>query len=207
VRVWRVALDQPPARVRELSALLDRAERERAAGFVRDVDRDRFVVAHAALRRILGDWVGAAPASLRFHAGPNEKPLLRGGPHFNLSHSDGVALIAVSARGPVGVDVERVRPDCDVDAVAGRWFAPAELDRLRSVCGEERRARFFRLWTCKESCLKAGGLSLGAFERIAVSARPRGSRWRIAELRPAPGYVAAVAVDNYERIDTLDGRP
>lgn len=196
--IWRVRLDQPAARVRALFHVLDETERARAGAFLRDRDRSGFVVAHASLRQILSGYVAAAPTSLRFVGGSHGKPALATpGPHFNLSHSDGLALVAVAPDRPIGVDVERVRRDCEVDAIAQRFFGAAEVELLLQSRDDVRLARFFRLWTCKESCLKADGRGIGALERIGIwfdgAGKARTSPWAITELKPAHGYVAAVA--------------
>jgi len=76
--------------------------------------------------------------------------------HFSLSHSGELAMCAVSA-GPVGCDLERLR-ELDVLRLAGRVFHPEENAFLLSLPEAERQAAFFRLWTCKESYMKALGL-------------------------------------------------
>src|SRR5689334_21636065 len=104
VEVWHVPLDQPATVRARLEAVLDERERERAAGFRRDRDRDRWTVAHAALRQVLGCRLGAAPERLRFDSVATGKPVLAGGGlHFNLSHSEGRAVVAVAGDRPVGV--------------------------------------------------------------------------------------------------------
>ncbi|RYF66751.1 MAG: 4'-phosphopantetheinyl transferase superfamily protein, partial [Comamonadaceae bacterium] len=82
--------------------------------------------------------------------------------HFNLSHSQGVGLIALSAEAEVGVDVELVRPMGDVTALADNYFDGAEQSALAAIGpGPARDLAFFRCWTRKEACLKAAGIGLG----------------------------------------------
>lgn len=196
--VWAVELDQPAPRVRALHALLDADERGRAAAKVRDRDRDRFVVAHGALRQVLAAYRGAAPAALRFVRGPHGKPgLADGGPAFSLSHSDGLAVIAVGAGGSIGVDVERVRSRRALELVARRFFAAAEADLVLAAQGDARLRRFLRLWTAKESCVKEDGRGIAAIEDVEVTLRPDGTAsagpWTARELAVGSGYVGAVA--------------
>ena len=160
--LWRVDLDAAPApdAVRALSA----AESERARRFVFARDRSRYVAAHVALRQTLAGPARHHAAQLRFTAGRFGKPALEaaGGLHFNLSHSQGVALIALSGEAEVGVDVELVRPMNDASDLAANYFDPAERDALSAIGpGPARDLAFFRCWTRKEACLKAAGVGLG----------------------------------------------
>ena len=77
--------------------------------------------------------------------------------HFSLSHSGGLALCAVSAL-PLGCDIEQIRGDRL--RLAARFFHPEEHAWLLSLPEGERQAAFFRLWTCKESFIKAIGRGL-----------------------------------------------
>nr|MCU0624624.1 hypothetical protein [Gemmatimonadaceae bacterium] len=108
IDLWTVDLAGPAPS----EALLSPAERARADRFRFARDRHRYLVAHDAMRRILGAALGVAPGALVFDHGPQGKPALAGSPgvHFNLSHSEDLAVLAVTTRGPIGVDVEAVRP-------------------------------------------------------------------------------------------------
>lgn len=159
-RVWWVPLDgRDPAA--DWSALsLD--EHQRARSFVFDLDRQRHVASHAALREVLARHLGRHPVSLRFVAGPNGKPRLAepDRPHFNLSHSQGGALIALSAGPEVGVDLEAARDMDDVAALAARVFTPAEQAQWARTPKPLRSRAFLSGWTRKEACLKAIGSGL-----------------------------------------------
>ena len=62
---------------------------------------------------------------------------------FNLSRSEGLALCAITVEGQVGVDIERLRPVEDEDAIVHRYFAPAEMRQYEAVRSQERTAAFF----------------------------------------------------------------
>ena len=89
--------------------------------------------------------------------GEHGKPWLPALPgfHFSLSHSGAMAMCAVSSA-PVGCDIERETEN--TQRIAGRFFHPAEKAWLLSLPEEERQAAFFRIWTGKESFMKATGL-------------------------------------------------
>ena len=86
--------------------------------------------------------------------------------HFSLSHSGERVLCAVSAAS-VGCDIEKAeRADLKI---AQRFFHPAEREWLFSQPESEQDAAFCRLWTCKESFIKAIGLGLSQpLESFAV---------------------------------------
>jgi 4'-phosphopantetheinyl transferase len=211
VHVWRVSLERPAGEVDRLAAALAPDEQARADRFRVERARREFVAARAALRGILGGYLAADPARLTFRLGPQGKPsLVDAGPalHFNLSHSHGLALVAVTCVGEVGVDVEQVRPLADMLPLAERYFAPAEVQILLALPAELQREAFFNAWTRKEAFLKAVGVGLSyGLDRVELTLAPgeparflriegdtgRAARWALHALAPAPGYVAALA--------------
>ena len=195
-------LEQPAAVVAALGRLLGAEERSRADAFLRARDRDRYTVAHGALRDVLARYVPTSPHELEYGTASSGKPVLRcEGPHFSLSHSGDLALAAVSHERPIGVDLERVRHERDHEGVARRFFTPAEVALLAGTEEDARGELFFRLWTCKEACLKEDGRGIAGLAAVettlaadgAVGARDSRGPWAVSELRPAPGYAGAVA--------------
>ncbi|MEU7830205.1 4'-phosphopantetheinyl transferase superfamily protein [Nonomuraea sp. NPDC049129] len=207
-RVWKIHLDRPlaPGGWRSLSD----AERERARRLGSARERHRFMVAHAALRAILGEVCGVRAARLAFGAEESGRPYVallrgRGAPDFNLSHSEEWALVAVAPPGSrVGVDVERIRDDLDCLAMAGSMYQPEEVDRLREAGPSGLRAGYFRLWTAKEAYVKAVGVGLAGLRNVLVREEstthgavlslpsPPGAALPVRWLGVAPGYAAAV---------------
>ena len=110
--------------------------------------------------RCWGRRWGAGRKKVGFRYGAHGKPQLAGSPlHFNISHSGDLALIAL-AHVELGVDVELPRPR-RTDAIARRFYAPGEVERLFAIEDAAARAdAFFRLWTCKEAFLKVTGEGL-----------------------------------------------
>ncbi|MDB5411465.1 MAG: 4-phosphopantetheinyl transferase [Rhodospirillales bacterium] len=206
---WSIAVDGiDETGVRDLSGLLDDAERSRAARFHRAEDRRRHVVARCAARVILAAALRRRPSEIRFVTGDAGKPaLVDGALEFNLSHSGAFVVIAVSEFGPIGIDVEEIRPMPDRDAIAQRYFHPGEVADLRSLTEPEATLAFFRCWTRKEAVSKALGLGLGlALDDYCVSCLPwegarlremagdaAPGRWSIRDLTLGMGYAAAVA--------------
>lgn len=207
VDVWSIEVVAVAASERGLTALLDRDERDRAARFVKPDDAIRYRVAHGALRTILGGCTCVAPADLRFARAEHGKPVLAGGPHFSLSHSGGVVLVAVSREREVGVDVEALRPVPDARELARRYLAALPASRIVDAPDAERDRRFMIAWTAIEAIAKAEGTGLAGIERRLDLCDADGDRvratiagvtqpvaWTVRRLAPAPGHVGAVAV-------------
>lgn len=128
--------------------------------FHRPVDRTRYIAAHALLRCALSALDSRAPASLPLARGMHGKPFLSDGPkpQFNLTHTEGLAAIALHDR-PVGCDAEPIGRR--VTEAAFAMMAVEERAWLRTFDTEDARGRaFIRLWTVKEAFAKAAGPGL-----------------------------------------------
>ena len=158
--LWLVRLAQA-ADVAD-TGVLDAQERDRARRFRFERDRRRYVDAHVALRHVLAERIGRPAAALAFEAGAFGKPRVAGTPRceFSLSHSDDLALIALADAGEIGVDIERLRPLPDLDALARQCLAADELRALEALPAADRSSSFLQSWTRKEACLKALGSGL-----------------------------------------------
>ncbi|MEW6305682.1 MAG: 4'-phosphopantetheinyl transferase superfamily protein [Verrucomicrobiota bacterium] len=214
VHVWRIWLDQTVIPLPEFERLLSGDERARAARFHFPRDHRRFVTGRGFLRKLLGNYLHLDPRQIFFFYGRNGKPRLTPVPdsavlHFNVSHSDDLALIAVTRDCEIGIDVEHIRPITEADQIAARFFTPRELAQWRALPPELRTEAFFNCWTRKEACLKANGGTLDeALKQIDVSLS-RGnsvrlfsvpdnswhtSYWSIMAFTPAPEFAGALAV-------------
>jgi 4'-phosphopantetheinyl transferase len=225
VRVWLVDLDAglAPGDNPETAepgpelAILSEDERVRAARFVRARDRRRFARCRAALREILGHFLGKPAGSLRFRAAAVGKPELDREPgddrlalRFNVSHSAHLALIAVGGGREIGVDIEEVRPIAESVRIVASFFTAAELAEFAAIADDAKLVAFHRGWTRKEAVLKGFGTGISGlsarhetgFGTTALTARftpatpsARVDRWMLWEAAPRPGFVAALAVD------------
>jgi 4'-phosphopantetheinyl transferase len=149
------------------------------------------VPAELTLRRVLAAYLDEEPEEIALTGGEHGKPQLAREPKrlaFNLSHSEHLALVAVARDREVGVDVERVKPERDLIALAERALAPEEAAAVREAAGPERVRLFYELWTRHEARLKCLGVGLAArptwpTPAVAVQALPID-----------PGFAAALAV-------------
>lgn len=209
-----IVMEPDSAAIVALRPLLDAYEQTRAERFRQAADRDAYIAAHALLRTMLSRFTGVGPATLRFLIDENGKPSLdpAQGPtdlHFSLSHTRGLVACAVGRPCPVGIDVEAWREPAPIE-LAARYFAPAEARLVAERAPAERSAAFYRLWTLKESYLKATGqgfavpLESFAFSldpvTIAVAAPDSAAAWEFTERQPSPVHSLAVAVHSPQPI-------
>ena len=212
VDVWRIFLNLPPASVKSLESYLSADEAQRAARFHFPADHNRYIVAHGCLRDILAGYIHYEPHQLRFSTGEYGKPGLvdTEGIDFNLAHSSDLVLVAVTRMRKVGVDVERIRRDMELESIARRYFSQREVAELLALPPEQREIAFFNGWTRKEAYIKAQGLGLSLpLDSFDVSLAPdepailretrpdpqKAARWRLESLEVDAQYVAAVAVE------------
>ena len=162
--VWRVDLSSADLAER-LFDLLDADERARAERYARPELRRRFVIAHGALRSVLGQALNQAPQAIGFDYNAWGKPRLadRADLVFNLSHSQDLALCALGPPGDLGVDVEYLERSRTLETLdlAQRFFAREEYEAIALLpTGRRRDQVFTRYWTRKEAYIKAKGLGL-----------------------------------------------
>jgi len=210
VHVWKIALDRPAGVVGELRGLLSADELARADRFRVERGRERYIVGRGVLRTLLNRYTGAPPHALVFAYNEFGKPELPGSEVcFNLSHSHGIALAAVTRGRAVGVDIERIREEVIGERIAQRFFSPAEARTLAGLPPAQQARAFFDCWTRKEAWIKARGeglsIALDSFEVTLgpgeparlVATRPdaqEADRWSLQALECEPEFAAAVAV-------------
>jgi 4'-phosphopantetheinyl transferase len=213
--VWLTGLNLRPSLLENLRNTLSTDELARANRFYFEKDRHHFIAARGFLRVILGRYLKLKPDSLKFIYTPHGKPEIANEVDysylkFNLSHSHGLALYAVTIGREIGIDIERVRANLSFDKIAKRFFTTAEFEKLSSLAHEEFIEGFFKLWTHKEAYIKAKGRGLSIpLNQFAVTInRDQTVRikeiginpdeehgWSFHSLTPAPGYSAALAVE------------
>ena len=203
--IFRLSLDLPSTRLQALHVLLNSTEQERAARYHFDIDRQRFTAARGQLREILAAYLNRPAQSLAFDYNPQGKPSLpETGLRFNLSHTQGIGLLAVTDGQEAGIDVEGINRRVDSPGIVRRFFAPAEVDALFALPEAQRQRAFFDCWTRKEAYIKARGLGLSipldSFEvglepGIPPTLRAPDPGWYIYAIDPGPNFTAALVVE------------
>ena len=214
VQLWRVDLEAVRINESRWLKLLSTDESARASRFHFPRDRQSFAASRAILRMILAGYLAADPGALSFSYSDKGKPSL--GPayavsrlQFNVTHSGAIAMLAFTRQREIGVDVEQVRRDFEVEALAHRYFSACEQAQLAALPADERVDAFFRCWTRKEAYIKATGdglsLPLSQFDvsleieeaNALLATRPNeseASRWLLQDVPATPGYIAALCV-------------
>ncbi len=187
IHVWSAQLDSEewPSADR-----LPAAERERAARLLSPRGRSRWVAARWALRDVLGGYLEEDPARVELRLAKQGKPMLAAPSspfRFNLSHSAERALVAVAWEREVGVDIERIAPRRNLDALARRALDPAQAKAIAALPPGERLSAFHTAWTRREAIAKCLGTGLW-------SPPSAGAETTVVDLDAVPGYAAALAV-------------
>lgn len=164
IEIWRTPLSAITPLASELKTYLSADERDRAGKFRFPEHRDAYVAGRALLRMILAGYSGCAPEQLRFAYGQQGKPRidetaghLSRTVSFNLSHSSKALQIAVTPRGEIGIDVEDLSRDFDIDGLLTECLTDDEARPLATLSFDRRRSAFLRYWVHKEAFLKCAG--------------------------------------------------
>ncbi|MCB1690299.1 MAG: 4'-phosphopantetheinyl transferase superfamily protein [Halioglobus sp.] len=146
-------------------AVLTDEEKAKQQRYIFEKDRHCALVTRAFVRDVLSSYAAVEPADWRMEIGPTGKPELVDPPvplRFNLSHTPGLIICAVTPVYDIGCDVESLARRSDILGIADHYFSPQEVEELFSLPSEQQRSRFFDYWTLKESYIKARGLGLFA---------------------------------------------
>jgi len=216
VHIWRVELDKVSTDPGTLLSELAPDEVQRADRLRSESDRRRFVLVRGLLRALLTVYQSSPSEGITFSYNPFGKPSLVSPPdreplHFNLSHTDNVALYAIARGRRVGVDVEWI-DDRDLAPLLGYFLTPHSRLLLAHAAPFEVKRAFYQWWVRREASTKArgGGLSLlGDHHNVAValdgnalvlSSRdaPTGAgRWSIRDLDIGRQYCGAIAAEGF----------
>lgn len=215
VQLWRIELDATRANESRWRGILSSEEDIRAARFRSPLDQHRYAATRGALRMIIAAYLAVNPRSINFSYSPREKPSIGlpyedSGITFNVSHSGAVSLLAFARQRKIGVDVEELRQNFELAAIARRFFSAHEQQQLFALSTDARIAAFFRCWTRKEAYIKATGdglsLPLCDFD-VSISendpdallaTRPEASgasRWLLRDVPAGPGHIGALCVE------------
>lgn len=205
IQIWPMALTLDADALQAKYLLLNSEERARADRFHFAIHRERFIACRSYLREVLSAYIDCAPAEVMIEYDQFEKPYLASHPaiKFNLSHSEHLAVIAVTAQHPIGVDLEKQEDEFN-EALAKRFFSKTEYDELMSHPLDQQAAAFYRLWARKEAVVKAIGEGLGvSLTSFSVSSHDISEiittdtqeKWTVLPLNIDDGFPAAVVTN------------
>jgi 4'-phosphopantetheinyl transferase len=217
--VWCADLNKSANEIIELHAVLSEDEKQRAARFHFDKDRNHFVVARGILRQLLSRYIDVEPQKIIFSYSEHGKPFVdqQYNLQFNVSHSHGIALYAFTREPSVGIDIEYKDRQCDIDSIVERYFSSNEVHIIKNLTGTEKVQAFFNGWARKEAFLKALGQGLSyPLANVEVTLIPdKPARfvalhdeqlnindWCLHALELVPNYAAALVVKgNLQKVE------
>jgi 4'-phosphopantetheinyl transferase len=207
LHMWHVSTEMAPKAIEKLEGVLSESELAKMSFFNFRAARDSFVISQGVLRKLLSNYLGVSPESVRIGRKSKGKPFSMDDQelYFNISHSGKFVVFAFSRDGEVGIDIERIRSIPDLEEMIARNFTAREI-RFITAKPEERMSRFFRCWTLKESYLKAIGEGMRLSpDRIEIAVESDQVRhlsvqgvfeheeWNFKEFELAGNYVGALA--------------
>ncbi len=222
IDIWLTFYDEivDPAHHSRLRLLLTPEEAAQEHRFYFEHDRRRYLVTRAMVRLLLSRYAPVAPERWAFSKNAYGRPAIA--EHitadepaardlrFNISHTRGLIVLAVTRGRELGVDVENLAVRNISLDVADRFFSPSEAAELMRHPKERQQERFFEYWTFKESYIKARGMGLSlpldgfSFDfpkpetvRIDIdpSLEDSPERWNFWQCRPSPEHLMAICAE------------
>jgi 4'-phosphopantetheinyl transferase len=216
--IWHAELPQLNAHGQHPAMdLLSPPERAQHARFHFEKDRHCYLVTRCLVRTVLSRYMPQiAPQDWVFKPGAYGRPQIANlqpaaqALRFNLSHCDGLVVLAITAGREVGIDCENTNRHAPLE-VADHFFSPREAQALRSLPAAEQAWRFWELWTFKESYIKARGmgvsLPLAQFSvdlttpaQVAISFDgivDEPAVWQLWQYKPGPHHLVALCLQRF----------
>jgi phosphopantetheinyl transferase len=160
VHVWTHITGPGDAYVTLASQMLSEEESSKALKYHFERDRKVYLSGHVFIRKILAHYTGLAPSDIQLTPVVNAKPRMTNAPfpiHFNISHCGTRILVAVGFDTDVGIDVEEVLEDFDMEGFAENNYHANEIGKLSRLSDVKQIEYFYTVWTRKESWLKLTG--------------------------------------------------
>ena len=209
VHLWRKPLAANEEELNSFNQVLNAEELDRSGRFYFPRHRNRYTIARATLRQLLGGYLNMPAPAVQLEYGEFGKPRLHRGHAskltFNLSHAGGYALYGFTHADAIGVDLEAENKVVKVDKLVHRFFSPDEARQVLALPAAERHAAFYRTWTRKEAFIKAHGaglhLDLDQFSVTVDLAKPVS----LTEVKWAPGEADDWAMASFEVAEHLPG--
>ena len=216
ILIWYIEPEsiQDTAQLGRFFGWLSPEERAQHGRFRFDQHKHTYLVSHALVRSALSLMTQVDPAKFSFKTNAYGKPFIatptqHEALHFNLSHTDGLAAVAISRHGELGVDVENKDRQILTQSMVEQFFAPEECLAVEQASEHERSTKMLEFWTLKESYIKAVGMGLSigldsfAFKLatatqsaylLRLDAQPEAiDAWRFWQGQPTETHLMALA--------------
>ncbi len=159
VHIFSASCLQYHKQIEYLKSILSLDEQQQAKSFKFSKDKNRYIIARGILRYLLSSYLDQSLNSIEFVYGLWGKPCLLEGfsLHFNVSHSGEYVLYAFTRQYELGIDIEYINKDLEIENIAPLILSLTEKAYWDTLSPEEKIPIFFQLWACKEAYLKALG--------------------------------------------------
>ena len=210
IQIWHGNIADENSDYQDHWRILDAAEQAHAGKITNDLLRNRYVVVHGRLRKVLAQTLNELPERLSIKKAEHGKPYLTDRPElaFNLSHSANALVIAVGWNCRLGVDIEGCKPRAALTGLVDKCFAAEEIAHWKRLPEAQKNLEFYRYWTRKEAFVKATGrgIALGlnqcvinpedqtTFLRVPTECGSA-SMWHVRDLILGSGVCSALVSD------------
>lgn len=216
VHLWKTNLQQSSINIKNSFKILNQEEKIKAQRFHFEKHQHRFILARSSLKRILSLYLSIPPETIALDYSDYGKPQLvdhlnKKQLQFNLSHSQDLAIYAITPYYLIGVDLEYIRPMPDAETLAKRFFSDQEFVTINRLPTVKKEQEFFTLWTAKEAYLKAIGKGIsGGLEKVEISTDYpvkfitlpdcNNINYKLSYLAPHQNYLGAIAIQDNHKI-------
>jgi 4'-phosphopantetheinyl transferase len=219
LHVWLLPENDPaiPAALESTRSWLAPDEHARAARYRHEGARQHYLLTRALVRNVLSRYADVDPSNWQFSANAYGRPEIANSLaslQFNVAHTKGLIVMAVTREAAIGIDVENIVEREAATNIADSFFAPTEAAALQKLDTRDQQLRFFEYWTLKESYIKARGMGLSlpldkfSFEfpdersvRLSVDAQLQddSGRWHFLQARPTDEHLMAICRERSDR--------
>jgi len=208
IHIWHTYINKQLKNIDFYQNLLSLQEKEKIHNIYLKENKKKYIITHGVLRYILSLYVDINPSEINFFYNIHSKPYLdieqnKNSINFNLSHSDNIVIYAIVKNDELGVDIEKIRSNINIDKLAKRYFSQKELTLFENISENKKVKTFFSIWTKKESYLKAKSLGISSpLCEIDVSSNliknnnDENDLWKFESLKINSKYVATLAIQN-----------
>ncbi len=216
VDIWRIPLDLAATDIEKYHACLNEEELARAAKLKIREKQNQFVVSRAYLKTILSRILDKETRQIKIQHTAQGKPYIKEQYqgeeiHFNLSHSETQAIIALTLSQEIGIDIQKIEANKDYTSLSQRFFSTQEKVELEDINADNLSCYFYTCWARKEAFIKAVGEGLAyGLNNFDVSVEPECTlsqiklhqhlennlSWFNITVDCEPGYAAALAISD-----------
>ncbi len=166
IDIWLCQANELQSKAGDFYAALSIEEKNRADRFKFETHKNRFILFHGFMREVLAKYLTISPEHIQYTKGEKGKPYLflkddnERALQFNLSHTRDIALLAVTKKAELGVDIECIDRKTEWQGIAKRFFTLSEQTSLFALPVQQQQPAFYELWTRKEAYMKVLGCGL-----------------------------------------------